>query len=128
MKTYTCEFCGHESDNLYRDHYKESRDCWVKLLNKEGRETFPYLDLRKYSTKAGAAKALYKKLKALDYDAFIQTPAESEAGGYGKCWRVCCEGGPFEWAVKYSMSAWSSERNSRWFTEPHYSFDVCFWD
>lgn len=83
-------------------------------------------------TKQGAAKRLYAGLQ--DYceavgmprsEVFIQTPEESAQGGYGKCWRVCFEAGPYEWGISASLD-WLFNRGAGWYTEPYYSFDVCF--
>lgn len=86
----------------------------------------------KYRTKAGAAKALYKALRKVckswgldpDIELFIDTPEESEARGYGKNWRVCWESGPYEWAINASWQI-----TGPWgYTEPYFSFDLCFTD
>ena len=86
----------------------------------------------KYTSKAGAAKALYKALcKAAeergqnpDYEVSIQNPEECQKLGYGKNWRVSWEAGPYQWAVFASLyGVWN--RKAGWYTEPYYSFDLC---
>ncbi len=103
------------------------------------------LDLSTYKTPAGAAKALYKYLREIcegwGYNADIEmnllTPAESEALGLGKCWRVMWESGPYEWGVylsgggdflneTYRNESPVTYENDNWYLEPHYSFDVGF--
>lgn len=90
-------------------------------------------DPKKYKTKASAAKAFHKALckfckevygQNTDIEVFIDTPEESQERGYGKNWRVCWESGPYEWAIGVSMQLHNC--SSGWYTEPHYSFDLCF--
>jgi hypothetical protein len=89
----------------------------------------------KYKTPAGAAKAFYKALLELqkgwgnseEYarkETLLLTPERSEALGYGRCWRVMWESGPFEWAIPASFEA----HGSGWYTEPYYSFDLGFYE
>jgi len=84
----------------------------------------------KYTTKEDAAKGLYEELRRVarlegqspDSEVVLESPQESEARGYGKNWRVVWEAGPFEWATNLSFSV-----TGPWgFTEPYYSFDLCF--
>lgn len=107
------------------------------------------LDLSKYKTKAGGAKALYRFLKAKAVElglpatsVFICSPAENEARGYGSSWSVSWEEGPYEWAIGVSggSSMYGPERgygpdtpkpeiyafNDNWYVEPWYSFDLFF--
>lgn len=123
---YECGHCGTQFDmNTYHDHMKESERCRRAEREYCIANTFPYIDLRGYRTPAGAAKALHDKLVELGYnEARLLSPSESDEAGTGKCWRVILEGGPFEWAVEYSLSGASSNRY--WYTEPHFSFDLCF--
>ena len=90
-------------------------------------------DPKKYKTKAGAAKAFHKALCKFakevygqnpDIEIFIDTPEESQARGYGRNWRVCWEAGPYEWAFGTSFQVVNT--CAGWYTEPYYSFDVCF--
>lgn len=37
---------------------------------------------------------------------FVWSPEESHRRGYGKCWTVCAEEGPFEWAA--DLTGWCS--------------------
>lgn len=109
------------------------------------------LNLYKYKTPGGAAKALYKYLVELanesEYDGkrevFIRTPEESDLNGNGPYWHVSWESGPFEWASKVSGGGsiyggynnppeiklfdddWKG--NGRWHVEPYYSFDLFFY-
>ncbi len=100
------------------------------------------LNLDKYKTVGGAARALHKHIiEELDGDeAVLMSPKQSEALGYGKVWRVMWEGGMYEWGVKLSLN-WDCDRgaeyremgvkhnpqdNKNWFMEPYYSFDVGF--
>jgi len=89
-------------------------------------------DPRNYSTKAGAAKGLYKALAKIckaeglnpEIEMFIHSPQECEANGYGRNWRVGWESGPYQWAIPLSM-----EISGSWgYTEPYYGFDLCFTD
>jgi hypothetical protein len=86
-------------------------------------------DPKRYKTKAAAAKALHKALTKLELElggneseVIIQTPKESEAGGYGKNWRVIWESGIYEWAIAAEIHNYKAG----WYTEPYYSFDLCF--
>ncbi len=100
---------------------------------KLGRDTVRPLVLAynpaKYKTQAAAAKGLYEALKRVakkmgqaESEVRLYTPEESERFGTGKCWRVCWEAGPYEWAVRASYQI-----SGEWgYTEPYYSFDLCF--
>jgi len=82
-----------------------------------------------YKTMASAAKGLYKALVKFEksigikeVSVIIQTPKESEEYGTGKNWRVIWEGGIYDWAIAaeiYNLKA-------GWYTEPYYSYDLCF--
>jgi hypothetical protein len=71
------------------------------------------LDLSKYKSAAGAAKALYtlvcEKAEATGMDPDIEcrlmTPEEGVANGFGKEWRVMWEAGPYEWGVGMAGSS-----------------------
>lgn len=85
----------------------------------------------KYKTKAGAAKGLYKALRKWceeigydpDTEVRIDNPEENKSRGYGKCWSVGFEAGPYEWAI----SASGQMPNCKWgFCEPYYSFNLQF--
>ena len=88
-------------------------------------------DPAKFFSKGGAAIGFYDALRAVakrtgsDPDSIIiDNPEESEARGYGRNWRVIWEEGPFEWAIQTSFQV-----TGPWgFTEPHFSFDLCFTD
>lgn len=88
-------------------------------------------DPTKYKSTAAAAKAFHKALRKLcaewdmdpDHEVFLCTPDHSEYMGTGRNWRVVWESGPFEWAIGASFEV---ENNPHWYTEPYYSFDLCF--
>jgi len=88
-------------------------------------------DPSSYKTPHAAAKGMYKALRKLcaelgmdpNHEVFLCTPDHSEYMGTGRNWRVVWESGPFEWAVGASFEC---ENNPYWFTEPYYSFDLCF--
>ena len=81
-------------------------------------------------TKSIAAKRLYEALRQVakdlgmnpDLEVSIWKPGEH---GHGDCWRVSFEAGPHQWAIGASSDYL---HNDRWYTEPFYSFDVCFED
>lgn len=84
----------------------------------------------KYTTKADAAKGLYRALcklaKQMGQDptceVHIFSPAQSVERGFGDNWIVSWEAGPFEWACSTAISGpWG-------YCEPYYSFDLCFVD
>lgn len=88
-------------------------------------------DPKKYSTKAGAAKALYKALHKLAVEmgywadeVFIRTPEENKAAGYSALWHVSWESGPYEWAIYASHEIHNAVAG--WYTEPYYSFNLEF--
>ena len=91
-------------------------------------------DAAKFKTKAGAAKALYKALcklaKAMGQDPDIEvslyTPEQSFARGYTTGWQVQWEAGPYQWAIGASFQV--ANHKAGWYTEPYYSFDLCFTD
>jgi hypothetical protein len=102
----------------------------TKLQTEYGPIAIDY-DPTKYKAKAAAAKALHKALRKVcgdmggnpDTELFIQTPEESARAGCGHNWRVGWESGPYQWAVGTSFEV---ENNPHWYTEPYYSFDLCF--
>jgi len=104
----------------------------MKIRSDEGCFTVDF-DPTKYKTKAGAAKAFHKALAKTvkefgmnpDVETFIKTPEESEKAGYGRGWTVSWESGPYEWAIDAS---WKVQNSPTWYTEPYYSFDLCFTD
>ena len=76
-----------------------------------------------------AARAVYKAL--CDYcercgvptsEVHIKTPEESLKHGVGCCWYVCFEAGEYQWAIGASFIL----SGPHWYTEPFYSFDLCF--
>jgi len=85
-----------------------------------------------YKSRSGAAKALYKALCKVaaswgmtpEIEVRIFSPADSKAMGYGENWRVCWESGPYEWAIPASFAITNDKEG--WYTEPYYSFDLCF--
>jgi len=89
-------------------------------------------DPAKYKSKSEAAQALHKELckmaKKLGQDpkteVFITSPQKSAEMGYGNCWRVSWEAGPYQWAIGTSFQVLN--REAGWYTEPYYSFDLCF--
>ena len=89
-------------------------------------------DPLKYKTKAGAAKALYKALcetsKKFGHDpaweVHLMAPKKSSEMGYGNNWRVSWEAGPYQWAIGTSFQV--CNHAAGWYTEPYYSFDLCF--
>lgn len=82
-----------------------------------------------HKTAEAAAKALAEALRKVavkigqnETEVALFTPERSEQAGTGKCWRVIWEGGPFEWAIGASFQV-----TGPWgYTEPYYSFDLCF--
>lgn len=91
-------------------------------------------DPAQHDTKESAAKALHKALSALaedrgqkpEIEVILQTPEQAEKSGCGRHWRVIWEAGPWEWAIGASFNCHNIRRDSGWYTEPHYSFDLCF--
>ena len=84
----------------------------------------------KYTSQAGAAKALYKVL--VEYaqscgmdpsmEVSIRSPKENLAFGFQECWYVGFEAGDYQWAIGASFTL----SNNHWYTEPYYSFDLNF--
>lgn len=101
----------------------------IKLRSGEGSLDLDF-DPSKYSTKAGAAKALYralvklnKELGGADGEVIIRSPKEDSPNGY-PCWWVCWEGGPYSWACPTSFDV--SNHTAGWYSEPYWSFDLAF--
>lgn len=96
-----------------------------------GRNDTIDFDPQQHETMEGAAKALYAalcvKAKAIgmnpDSEVFIRTPEQNAAAGYGACWHVSWEAGPFDWAIGASFNCSNSPH---WYTEPYYGFDLDF--
>lgn len=89
-------------------------------------------DPSQHTTQAGAAKALYKALCKLereiggnpDTEVHIYSPEQSKERGYTTGWQVVWESGPYQWAIAASTAICNHEAG--WYTEPYYSFDLCF--
>ena len=102
-------------------------------------------------TPAGAANALHRFLRRKareigqnpDIEIQIWSPEESRRRTGWKCWQVCWEAGPFEWAVHLAGGAsmfagdgapFPSEsvrpqvdlQSEHWYVEPGWSFSMCF--
>jgi hypothetical protein len=108
----------------------------ISVINGEYREQghLPIkFDPTKYKTASGAAKAFHRALCELsrelgqkpEIEILLCTPERSQELGTGRCWRVIWESGPFEWGVAMSIN--NLFRRGYWYTEPYYSFDVCFY-
>ena len=101
----------------------------MKLKTEDGVFNLKFEPSR-YKTEAGAAKAFFKALCILardlgypDGEVILQNPERSKECGYGNNWRVSWEGGLYGWGVSASLNGLCSDS---WYTEPYYSFDVCF--
>lgn len=86
-------------------------------------------DPRKCLTREEAAKGLHKALSdyatAAGYNpgsVSLWNEEEANQRGYGRCWMVSWEEGPFEWAISMSFDV-----HGPWgYVEPYHSFDLCF--
>lgn len=104
---------------------------WLYVPEKGGDiwTTFHTLDYdpKAYKTKAGAAKGLYEALRKAAKDEGQNPDMEVQIwkpGENGNQWRVSWEAGPYEWAIGLSALV-----TGPWgYTEPYYSFDLCFTD
>jgi hypothetical protein len=91
-------------------------------------------DASKYKTKAGAAKGPLQGpvqfARAIgqnpDIEVQLYTPEQSKERGYTSGWQVQWEAGPYQWAIGASFQV--ANYKAGWFTEPYYSFDLCFTD
>ena len=80
-------------------------------------------------TREEAAQGLHKALSEYAKDAgygdnsvSLWNPDEADSRGYGKCWMVSWEDGPYQWAIYMSENL-----HGPWgFVEPYHSFDLCF--
>ena len=89
-------------------------------------------DLEKYSTKAGACKALHRALRAFAEDlgadpngVMLVRPEDNDlvAHNWIPGWGICWEDGPYEWAIGIDGASgpWG-------YVEPGYSFSLAFAD
>lgn len=113
------------------------------------------LDLTKYKRPSTAAKKLYEwcreRAKEIgqnpDTEVALFDPERGESLGYGKCWRVSWEAGPYHWAIALSgggtyLAGECGYRDAHgnyippevlltesehWTAEPYYSFDLGFY-
>lgn len=100
------------------------------------------LDLSDYKTAAGAAKALHRFLTE-EFDADGAVLYRPEDNPRGDNWAVSWEGGPYEWAVHLTLgeslcrgefSQFASPEvigfynQDNWLAEPHFSFDLQFYN
>lgn len=109
----------------------------------------PALDLSKYDLFEAKNKLFaYVCDKAESWgmdpriECFLLSPSQSHDLGYGHCWRVMWEAGPYNWGIELSGGSvtfvaedgpWDPSKPevvvgnpSDWYLEPHYSFDVGF--
>lgn len=101
------------------------------------------LDLSRYKTAAGAAKALHKYLVET-WDAHNARLYRPEENPRGNNWAVSWEGGPYNWAVRltggeslaggeFGTYGGNPEvvgfySQDHWMAEPHHSFDLQFYN
>ena len=88
---------------------------------------FDKVNFAKFKTAKAAANAAYKalvkdcKLHGMNPDYEVYKRKEGGAGVDGYL-RIGWESGPYQWAVKRFVSGpWG-------YAEPHFSFDLCFYD
>lgn len=88
-------------------------------------------DPNKYETTQEAANAFFEVLDSFATNAgygegsvSLWEPDEAHVRGYGRNWMVSWEEGPYQWGIYASGYVLSTTH--RWYTEPHYSFDLCF--
>jgi hypothetical protein len=85
----------------------------------------PHQCLTREEAARGLHKALSEYAKSAGYgdnSVLLWNEDESNQRGYGKCWMVSWEEGPFEWAINMSFDV-----TGPWgFVEPYHSFDLCF--
>jgi hypothetical protein len=104
------------------------------LLDTAIREAFKGYD-RSLTGKAAASECtnrLYDCLRKLAkefgmdpiYEVFAWRPGQDRVQG-STCWGVSWEAGPFEWAIAASFVI--MDLTGR-LCEPHYSFDLCFYE
>lgn len=82
-----------------------------------------------------AAACLFKKAaayigKAWAYEVLVFPPEQTEWEGSGD-WRLCWEGGPDGWGISGAVVPDRYRRradNRGWYTEPYFSFDICYTD
>ena len=99
------------------------------------------INIEKYKTQSGAAKALAKALAKYAYSKpVVLSPKDNHAFGGG--WAVMCEDGPYDWPCMITMPcnlyaeesglSYNSEpqikcvRNENWYTEPYNHYVLCF--
>jgi hypothetical protein len=58
---------------------------------------------------------------------YAWSPKDSEERGYGKCWTVCAEEGPFEWAPLLTGNNESIYANKAFHGECYNGFILGFW-
>lgn len=84
------------------------------------------LDLSKVGTPKAAAKAVYDAICASGYSdpkyIHLWSPEETAERGYGHCWSICWEEGPFEWTIPLSFEL----TGDGWYSEPWNSFILTF--
>jgi hypothetical protein len=74
------------------------------------------MTIQNAKTARGMAGAVYKAVSKFhklcggspEY-VYLWSPDETEQRGYGRCWAVCWEEGPYEWAIMASMGESISE-------------------
>lgn len=58
-----------------------------------------------------------------DIEVFSRGPADHHYAS--NCWVACWEAGPYQWGIPASFVLMDAGNR---LVEPHYSFDVCFYD
>jgi len=99
------------------------------------------INVAKYKTIAGAAKAFAKALKKLGFEAEVLTPERAAWCGYGEGWAVLCEEMPCEgmvllslgesmycepWGVYEGKPEINLMGNDVWYAEPYNHYVMCF--
>lgn len=104
------------------------------IANCDGGERLPVqYNPNNYSTCEAAAKAFYEALKPVvraygqdpDSELSLFSPERTVQYCGSNEWCVVWEAGPYQWAVGASIE-FMYNRKAGWFTEPYYSFDLCF--
>lgn len=59
------------------------------------------------------------------WEVLIFPPEQTTHEGSGM-WRICWESGPYGWGVGSGVVPARYREGANWYTEPHFSFDLCW--
>lgn len=114
---------GHSNKCSYLAELGRDMVAWANTIDTSG---IP-LNMEDAVVKAAAVMILRCESDEMDpgWEILTFPPEQTTHEGSG-FWRLCWESGPFEWACGNDVLPERLRRGNGWYTEPHFSFDLCY--